>query len=163
MFRLALFALVAAAPMAGSAQTALGPAYNIQAYPVVPAAQAQAQGRKTLRLTPHAGVETETASNRLTFARGLQREAELDRTGSTFGVAYLPLAPKADLFARLGYGGDTAGSVDSVRNRTSLKFGVGAQYSPDANTGFRADFTRQDFRNARIKANVVSLGFVRRF
>ncbi|HEY3696008.1 outer membrane beta-barrel protein [Phenylobacterium sp.] len=163
MLRIALSALIAAVPMAAAAQTAFNPAYSVQAYPPIPAAQVSDQNRRTLRLSQHLGAETESAGNPLTLSRGLEREAERDRRGSTFGVAYLPVAPKTDLFARVGYGGDTAGSVDSARNRTSFKFGAGAQYSPKAGEGYRADFTRQDFRNSRIKANVVSLGFVRRF
>jgi hypothetical protein len=41
--------------------------------------------------------------------------------------------------------------------------GFGARYSPDANNGVRADFTRRDFRTSRIKANILSLGYARRF
>lgn len=126
--------------------------------------QIEPQGRHSLRLNPHFGAETEPMPTGSAFARGLERERNLQQRGATYGVAYLPIAPKADVFARAGYGGT---DLNLAQGRTpdegAWRIGFGARYSPNVNEGLRADYIRQDFRTSRIKANIFSFGYSRRF
>jgi len=122
---------------------------------------AEPQGRQTLRINRHFGAETEPYAAGAAFGRGLQRERDLQERGAAYGVAYLPVSPKADVFARAGYGRTDFAAGRAPQDGWSM--GFGARYSPDANNGVRADFTRRDFRTSRIKANILSFGYARRF
>ena len=125
--------------------------------------QTEPQGRETLRISRHFGAEAEPLPAGSAFARGLQRERDLELGGAAYGVAYLPLTPKADIFARAGYGAAELSENPGRPFEDGWKFGIGARYSPNANKGVRADFTRHDFRTSRIKANILSFGYARRF
>jgi hypothetical protein len=118
-------------------------------------------GASAIRVIKFVRVEAEPPRVNETYSRGLQHELDQDRKGSAFGVAFVPVAPRAQLFARVGYG-DGSG-FDRASASDSLKLGVGAEYATGSRNGFRADFTRYDADRARPKANVFSLGFAERF
>lgn len=118
-------------------------------------------GASSTRINKFVRVESEAPAVSETYSRGLQHELDQDRKGSAFGVAFIPVAPRANLFARVGYG-DGSG-LDRSSARDSLKLGVGAEYSTGSRNGFRADFTRYDADRARPKANVFSLGLAEKF
>jgi hypothetical protein len=88
-------------------------------------------------------------------------------TYAGYAIGFLPLSPKADLFARVGYGHDSLkgslGGVSATVGRDSLNFGGGAQFFFTNNDGFRAEFTRHDLRNGGGEANVYSISYVRKF
>jgi outer membrane immunogenic protein len=118
-------------------------------------------GASATRINKFVRVETETPRAAETYSRGLQHELDQDRNGSAFGVAFVPVAPRAQVYARIGYGGGSG--LDRASASESLKYGVGAEYSIGSRNGFRADYTRHDSDRARPKANVFSLGFASKF
>jgi len=124
-----------------------------------------AQLRSATRVNRRMGFETESyagaASDRYLSA-GMQRDFERDRRPAAYGVVYMPVAPRAQLFARVGYGGSKAGLGDP-RDDT-LKYGAGAEWRRSERSGIRADYTRQQGAPRKsVKADIVSVGFVRRF
>ena len=94
-------------------------------------------------------------------------DVKLTSTYAGYGVAFLPLMPNADLFARVGYGHSnvrgTFGGVSVTSGEDSVNYGAGAQYFFTANDGVRAEYTRFDFRNNGGSANVYGVSYVRRF
>jgi outer membrane immunogenic protein len=93
--------------------------------------------------------------------------ARIEDQYAGYAVGYLPITPRADLFARIGYG-DTRfkasapgisanGAVDSVN------YGVGGQYMLDSHNGLRADYTRYDYQRSGGDADVWSVAYVRKF
>lgn len=156
-----LFA-AAVLPAAGAAEERPAKAIPIYGYSSPPL-QTEQQGLRGTRISRHAGAETERSGNDPTYLRGLEREFQLQQRATVYGVAYMPLTPKADVFARVGYGGGSRAAPLGFGAADSWKYGAGAQYFPNARNGLRADYTRHDFRNARVKANVLSMGYVRRF
>ena len=84
-----------------------------------------------------------------------------------YGVAFLPLAPSFDLFARVGYGHSnvrgTVGTVSATVGEDSVNYGGGAQYFWTPNDGTRLEYTRYDFRNAAGSENVFGVSWVHRF
>ncbi len=123
-------------------------------------------GRLGARFGKYVGVEGEGGFgvNSDTFS-GVN--FKLTSTYNGYGVAYLPMTPYADLFARVGYGhtnirGSLAGvSVGGGEN--SLNFGGGVQYFFTKKDGFRGEYTRYDFRNGGGSANVYGISYVRKF
>jgi hypothetical protein len=64
-------------------------------------------------------------------------------------VGFLPIAPNADLLARIGYGrtelkGELQG-FEVEASGTGVSFGIGGQYFFDGLNGIRLDYTRQEF------------------
>lgn len=118
-------------------------------------------GASATNLNKFVRVESQRPGAAETFSRGLQHELDNDRTGTAFGVAFVPVAPSAQLYARIGYGGGSG--VDRASASERLKYGVGAEVSTGSRNGFRADYTRYDSDRARPKANVFSMGFASRF
>jgi hypothetical protein len=94
-----------------------------------------------------------------------------------YGVGYLPLSPKFDLFARVGYGTnrykvDVAGGPDSRFNQESWNWGGGAQYLFDGANGVRAEYTRSSMQDDGAPPNAPwagkdqdnwSISYVRQF
>lgn len=118
-------------------------------------------GASSTKINKFVRVESEAPRVSEAYSKGLQHELDQDRKGSAFGVAFVPVARRANLFARVGYGGGSG--FDRASTSDSLKLGVGAEYSTGSRNGLRADFTRYDADRARPKANVFSLGFAERF
>ena len=114
------------------------------------------------RLSRFVGVETETydiASSNL--SEGMRKDFERDRRPAAYGVAYMPVSPKAEFFARVGYGGSK--SAFSGPRDDSWRYGAGAQYRMNSRDGIRADYTRQGQPRSGVKANIFSFGLVSRF
>lgn len=97
-------------------------------------------------------------------------DVELKHTFAVYGVGFLPVAPNADLYARVGYGtskikasvaGPAGGSATA--DGESWNYGVGGQYFLDDKNGVRADYTRYDFTDGGGDADVWSVGYVRKF
>lgn len=128
------------------------------------------QGRLGARFNPYLGVEGELGfgvrKDDIDIA-GVKGKAELKNQMALYGVGFLPVAPNADLFARIGYG-KTEGKVSvpgasAKADGNSWNYGVGGQYFFDDNNGVRADYTYHDFDDDGGKANVWSVGYVRKF
>jgi len=126
------------------------------------------QGRVGARYGQYLGVEGELAGGVKGDdfkVAGTKYDVDLNYQAAIYGVGYLPVAPNADLFARVGYGKSevdvsgpfVAGSADGE----SWNYGVGGQYFFTERDGVRIDFTRHDFDNG--DADVVGVSYVRKF
>jgi outer membrane immunogenic protein len=83
-------------------------------------------------------------------------------------VGFWPVSPKADLFARVGYGhinlnvsgaGGSANASDGA-----VPVGVGGQYMFTSHDGVRFDYTHFfDTQESDVSFDEVSLSYVRRF
>ncbi len=104
------------------------------------------------------GVNTQTISG---VALKLQSEY------AAYGIGFLPISPKADVFARVGYGHSsikgTLAGVSTSLGEDSVNYGGGVQFFWTDKDGTRAEFTRHDFRNGGGAANVFAISYVRRF
>jgi len=127
-------------------------------------------GRLGARLHPNFGVEGEAAigvdGDRQTIG-GVNYRTKLKHSFAGYGVAYLPLTPQFELFARGGYGTTrfrvSTGALKVSDSEGSWNYGAGGQYSFDANNGVRAEYTRHDFGGLVGDANAWSLSYVRKF
>lgn len=128
------------------------------------------QGRIGARFGQYIGVEGEVAAgvkkDDISIA-GTRVKTELEHQVGVYGVGYLPVAPNADVFARVGYGNSKikaslAGASASV-DGDSWNYGVGGQVFLDDKNGVRADYTRHDFKDDAGEADTWSLGYVRKF
>ncbi|MDH4386594.1 MAG: porin family protein [Caulobacter sp.] len=127
------------------------------------------QGRIGARYGQYLGLEGELAggvkSDEIKIV-GTRYDVDLNYQAAVYGVGYLPVAPNADLFARVGYGKSkidvsgpfAAGSADGE----SWNYGVGGQYFFTEKDGVRVDLTRHDFDNGG-DADVVGVSYVRKF
>jgi len=127
------------------------------------------QGRIGARFGQYLGLEGEMAGgvdgDEKKIA-GTRYDLDLNYQAAVYGVGYLPVAPNADLFARVGYGKSeldvsgplAAGSADG----DSWNYGVGGQYFFTEKDGVRLDLTRHDFDNGG-NADVVGISYVRKF
>lgn len=85
-----------------------------------------------------------------------------------YGVGFLPITPRFDLLARIGYGhtsgtGDVPGVFRGLRG-DSWNYGAGGQYMFDDKNGIRVDYTREDFQPRHMEdANVWAVSYVRKF
>lgn len=73
--------------------------------------------------------------------------AKLNNSEALYGVGYLPITAKLDLFGRAGYGfaNYSAGPVfHQGFAEQSFNFGVGCQYFLDGANGLRVDYTREE-------------------
>lgn len=95
-------------------------------------------------------------------------ELSLRHEAIAYLVGYLPLSPKADVFARVGYGETFYGIEVEPSGRKhkyhtdSLNLGVGAQYVFDGKNGLRFDYVRQELNVGR-KQDVWAVAYTRRF
>jgi outer membrane immunogenic protein len=130
------------------------------------------QGRLGARFGQYLGVEGELGGGVKgddVNVGGVNIDTKLKNSAAIYGVGFLPVAPNADLYARVGYGtskikGSSSG-VSATADDNSWNYGVGGQYFFDDKNGVRADYTRHDFDNGGGEgdANVWSLGYVRKF
>ncbi len=174
----AAVAVLAAVPAAVQAQSMSAP----EVYGSVGFAHADAgdfdlgaiQGRVGAKLTPYFGVEGELAlgvkddTYRPPVSIGASPvDVELNHSAAIYGVGFLPINPSADLFARVGYGTTeveaSAAGISAKADGESWNYGVGGRYFIDANNGFRADYTRQEFQDDGGSADVWAVGYVRKF
>ncbi len=142
-------------------------------------------GRIGGKLNPYFGVEGELTAGvdggDRTFGAGgaAERQVGVKQSygGAAYAVGFLPVTPKFDVLARIGYGAsrykiEPNGLSDYHVNEHGLRYGAGAQYMVDGVNGVRFDYTRVDmndfddapgFFSGSDKANVWSLSYVRRF
>jgi outer membrane immunogenic protein len=128
------------------------------------------QGRLGARFGQYVGAETELAAgvdDDKTYVAGAPVNVELEHQAAIYGVGFLPVTPKADLYARVGYGetkvkASVPGASATDRGE-SWNYGVGGQYFLDDANGVRADYTRHDFKKDAGEADVWSVGYVRKF
>lgn len=79
-------------------------------------------------------------------------DTKQDYSIAGYGVGFLPLGEKFDLFARVGYGTarynvGVQGQPDVGFNQESWNFGGGGQYSFDGRNGVRAEYTRSSIQS----------------
>jgi hypothetical protein len=88
-------------------------------------------------------------------------------TYAGYAVAFLPVMPNADLFARVGYGHDNLRATVSGQTfdtgTDSVNFGAGGEYFVTPHDGIRLDYTRDDFRQDNGHADVWGVSYVHRF
>ncbi|HTK35135.1 MAG TPA: porin family protein [Caulobacteraceae bacterium] len=127
-------------------------------------------GRLGVRLHPNFALEGEAGfgigSDTVT-ASGVSAKVKVDHTFAGYAVAYLPVTPQFELFARGGYGTTRisvkSGTVSSAGSEDSWNYGVGGQYMFDGVNGLRADYTRHDFRNNAGSFDAWGVSYVRKF
>ncbi len=93
---------------------------------------------------------------------------KLNTEASIYAVAFLPVTPKADLFARVGYGhvnfNVSGGGASSSTSDGAVPVGVGGQYMVTAHDGVRLDYTHFfDTQESNVSFDEVSVSYVRRF
>lgn len=142
------------------------------------------QGRFGAKFTPYIGVEGEAAigvsgdewtAEFLPSDYFLSATTDLNYQAAIYAVGYLPVSPKAELFARLGYGRTEFDHDWSARDMTgeqhasntthsdSWNYGVGGQYFFDGKNGVRLDYTRHDASGDDSDIDAWSIGYARRF
>jgi hypothetical protein len=124
-------------------------------------------GRLGARFGRYLGVEGEAAFGVNSDSVGSGTNVRLNNAEAVYGVAYLPVRPNIDLFARVGYGGEDyhfSGAFPGHDNTNSWNYGVGAQYFWDGKDGVRGDYTRVDGTgHSAPDANTWGVNFVRKF
>lgn len=128
------------------------------------------QGRVGARFGQYLGVEGELGfgvKKDDVDVLGVRGKAKLQNQAAIYGVGFLPIAPNADLYARVGYGSSEAKvsalGASAKADGDSWNYGAGGQYFFDDKNGVRADYTRHDFTDSSAKADVWSVGYVRKF
>lgn len=168
---IAAVAAVAMVPVAANAQAVTGYGSVGYSHHDLEGADVGAiQGRLGARFNPYLGVEGELGfgvKKDDVNIGGVKGKAELKNQAAIYGVGFLPVAPNADLYARVGYG-KSEGKISvpgaiAKADGNSWNYGVGGQYFLDDKNGVRADYTRHDFEDDAGKADVWSVGYVRKF
>lgn len=127
-------------------------------------------GRLGARFGPYLGVEGEYSYG-VDDDRNAAFKTEVQNQYAGYGVAYLPLRPNFDLFARLGYGqqdirrGTEPGGVPTFKYAADgVNYGAGAQYFFTRYDGLRFDYTRYDpTARAVATSDTYGVSYVRRF
>lgn len=169
-----LFGLAAALTLSlPAAALAQSPIYGSLGYANDHVADADAgavQARLGARLSPFFGAEVELSRGVKSGdgqVSGVPVEVEVVHQAAFYGVGFLPITPRADLFARVGFGEtklDFAAAGRSVTDRnTSWNYGLGGQYFLDDRNGVRLDYTHHDFMKSEDTADVWALGYTRKF
>jgi outer membrane immunogenic protein len=118
------------------------------------------QGRLGYKFNPYVGIEGEAAFGIRDDTVGVV-DVELKHEVGAFVVGFLPVSPKADLFARVGYSStsfDTSlGDVDD----DGAAWGFGGQYHFTDKDGVRLDWTRHDYDGGN--ADVWAVAYTRKF
>jgi len=93
---------------------------------------------------------------------------KLNSEAAIYAVGFWPVTPKADLFARVGYGhinfvaSGGGGSVNTSDG--GVPVGVGGQYMVSSHDGVRVDYTHFfDTQESNVSFDEVSVSYVRRF
>ena len=124
-------------------------------------------GRVGVRYMRYFGAEAEVSAGVVDQTiQGVK--VSLDSQYAGYVVGYLPLAPDADLFARVGYGNAkikaSIPGASATASGDTWAYGVGGQYFVTANDGVRAEYTRyasKDTSQADVDSFTVS--YVRKF
>lgn len=98
---------------------------------------------------------------------GVTGSTKLSHEFAGYAVGFLPVTPRFDILARIGYGTNKfnthASTFSADTSRDSINYGAGAQYFLTANDGIRAEYTRNDYRHDAGHANVWGVSYVRKF
>lgn len=104
---------------------------------------------------------------------GLDRASIGINYGATaFLVGFLPITPKAELFARVGVGaveidaetsGPTVGNASDSGTEAVFAYGAGAQYFFDGVNGVRGEYTRYNGDDDSVESDALALSYVRKF
>lgn len=133
------------------------------------------EGRLGARFGRYLGVEGDVTGgfdgDHVTAANGDPASVRLRNAYGGYAVGFVPIAPNADLFARVGYGQSSFKLDDHTLNTAydvthdSVNYGAGGQYFPNGGpNGIRVDYTRYDYQAKDAGAdNVWSLAYVRKF
>lgn len=180
---------MAAAALAGSTSTMAADLYGSAGYAhfeqdLRDTQLGAIQGRFGAKFTPYIGVEGEAAIGvsgdewnleYLPPGMYLRSATDLNYQAAVYAVGYLPVSPKGELFARVGYGrtefdedwsahdmnGEQHASVTT--HSDSWNYGVGGQYFFDGKNGVRLDYTRHDASGDDSDIDAWSIGYARRF
>ena len=124
-------------------------------------------GRVGVRYQQYVGVEAEVSAGVVDQTIGAAN-VSLDSQYAVYAVGYLPVAPRADLFARVGYGNAklkaSGYGVSITASGDIWAYGVGGQYFLTDKDGLRAEYTRYastDTSQADVDSFAVS--YVRKF
>ncbi len=142
-------------------------------------------GRASGRFGRYLGVEGEITGGLDTgnkvYAPGTLSQLDVGvrqkLAGAAYAVGYLPLMPRFDLLARVGYGASSYkiepnGLPSYTATENGLRYGAGAQYFVTPSNGLRVDWTREQMNNltdhggffsADDKADVWSVSLVHKF
>ena len=94
---------------------------------------------------------------------------KLNSEASLYAVGFWPVTPKADLFARVGYGHvnfnvSGSGGGGGSSSDGGVPVGVGGQYMVSPHDGVRLDYTHFfDTQESSVSFDEVSVSYVRRF
>jgi hypothetical protein len=84
-----------------------------------------------------------------------------------YAVGFLPITPRFDILARIGYGNthfnEKFPGVKDTISKDSVNYGAGAQYFFTGHDGIRAEYTRNDYRDNFGHADVWGVSYVRKF
>ena len=124
-------------------------------------------GRVGLRYQQYLGVEAEVSTGIADQSIGAAK-VSLDTQYAIYAMGYLPVAPRADLFARVGYGNaklKASGYGVSVTASGDIwAYGVGGQYFLSDKDGLRAEYTRYaSTDSSQADVDSFSISYVRKF
>ena len=121
-------------------------------------------GRLGTRINRWFGVEGEVSGGVDDGHGRVGQSVHLDHQYAGYAVGYLPVLPRLDLLARLGYGETKLDTGFGSRSGESVNYGAGAQYAVTAKDAVRFDYTRYDREDRSIpSSNAWTLSYVRRF
>ena len=142
-------------------------------------------GRATGRFARYFGVEADVTAGLSggdkTFAPGTPGQLDVGvkqkLEGAGYVVGFLPIMPRFDLLARVGYGASSykispAGLPSYTADEHGVRYGAGAQYLLTGSNGLRVDWTREQmsslsdsagFFSSRDKADVWTVSLVHKF
>jgi hypothetical protein len=124
-------------------------------------------GRLGLRYQQYVGVEAEVAAGVADQTIGAGK-VSLDSQYAIYAVGYLPVSPRADLFARVGYGNAklkaSGNGLSVTASGDTWAYGVGGQYFLSEKDGVRADYTRYASKDtSQADVDSFSVSYVRKF
>lgn len=90
-------------------------------------------------------------------------EVEMDQSAAIYAVGHLPVGENFEVMARAGWGRAKYSVGTAAATDSSFNYGVAAQFTWDENNGVRADWTRHEFEDFSLEADVYSLSYVRKF
>jgi outer membrane immunogenic protein len=124
-------------------------------------------GRVGARFGKYLGVEGEAGFG-VNTANFSGANVKFSSEVAGYVVGYFPVDPHGDVFARVGYGHETAsasaGGPTVTASENTVNFGGGGQYFFTANDGVRLEYTRyQPTDGGDGGSDTVSIAYVRKF
>ena len=166
-----MIAAASAALLLTAAPAAFAAAPDSQVYGTIGYADSEGlgvvQARLGYRFATYFGVEAEGGvgvKEDTVHVGAVAVKLKEESQAAAYGVAFLPVSPKVDLFARVGYGTihakASAAGYTASDNGSDWAYGVGAQFFFDDHNGLRADYTK--FSTGDY-SNTWSVAYVRKF